>query len=164
MAGMIFETKERSEQDYDTLRFFKFIAKAEGEKRILEAFLSPFLRDKNKYYPVWEMMSVDDVVLTAQAIIPMEDITRMERETLEIEKPKVIADELGITTVIVSGNTEKAMGRPMKIEELRRAIYKHHLIKTIEGAVTDLPVMRDKLQKIYTFERAEKMANAGIAV
>ena len=163
MAGMIFETKEHSEQDYDSLHFFDFRAIAEGEKRILEAFLSPFWR-RDKYFPVWESMSVDSVVETAQAILSLESIQQMEQESLAIEKPKAIADELGVTTIIISGNSKKAMGKRMNKEELRGAIYKYHLIEAIEGAIKDLPVMRDKLQKIYTFERAEKMANAGIAV
>ena len=163
MAGMIFETKEHSEQDYDTLHFFDFRAIAEGEKRILEAFSSIFWR-RDKYFPVCESMSVDAVVETAQAILPLEAIQDMERESLAIEKPKTIADELGLTTIAIGGNTKKAMGRPMNKEELRGTIYKHHLIEAIEGAIQDLPVMRDKLQKIYTFERAEKMANAGISV
>ena len=160
---MIFETKERSEQDYDSLHFFKFRAKTEGEKEVLEAFLSKFWR-MDKYFPVWESMSVDDVVKDAQAMIPLEAIQQMEQESLAIEKPKAIADELGITTIIISGNSNQEMGKRMNKEELRGAIYKHHLIEAIEGAIKDLPVMRDKLQKIYKFENELKVAGAGMSI
>ena len=159
----IFETKSRKNQDWDTLHFFNYRAEAKTEKAVLEAYLSQFWA-KNKYWTVWDIMSVESVEFTAQAIMSLESMQKIREESLAIEKPKLVTTELGIKTLIVSGDTDDVQSRPMKVEELRMAIYKHRLIEAIEKDIQNLPEMRSRLQAIRKIEQAEKAANAGISI
>lgn len=165
-----FLTTEREKQTYDTLFFDTHgrkgggigIAEATSEKRILEAFVSPFWK-RDKYFIFWEGMDLDDVIFTAQALIDFNVLEEYEYKLEKIEKPKIKAKEMGLKTNIMTEAEDGNTSKPMNKEELLELIHYEWLKDAIIEAVKNKRIIRKKLYEIINVEKAERIAAAGVS-